>query len=86
MYAIPPGMLAWRNTSAGSWMINYMHEILMDYDMEAPKCFLKDLTKISRKMARRSTDTPSMPEFHEKKAVPVIEHMLTHDILFSLKH
>ncbi|XP_053386794.1 caspase-3-like [Mercenaria mercenaria] len=85
MYAIPPGMLAWRNTADGSWMIHYLYEILMAYDLKAPKSFLNILTKVSARMALRSTDTPSIPEIHEKKAIPVIEHMLTRDILFSLK-
>lgn len=83
VYAVPPGMLAWRNSSDGSWMIHYLHEVLAEYDMKSPKNFLHVLTKVAAKMSRRTTDVPDFQEMHEKKAVPVIEHKLTKDIMFS---
>lgn len=83
MYAVPAGMLAWRNTSDGSWMVHYLHEVLMAYDRNNPRDFLHVLTKVAARMSRRTTDAPEIPDMHEKKAVPVIEHKLTRDILFS---
>ncbi|XP_053380576.1 caspase-like [Mercenaria mercenaria] len=86
MYAIPPGMFAWRNTDEGSWMIHYLHEVLLDEykGSKSPISFLAVLTGVSARMSRRTTNT-SKPEWNEKKAVPVIEHMLTRKILFSKK-
>jgi hypothetical protein len=85
MFAIPPGMFAWRNTSEGSWMIDYLHQVLMAYDMRRPKNFLNLMTKVSALMSRRTTNTPSAPGMHAKKAVSVIEHKLDKDILFRQK-
>ena len=85
MYAIPPGMFAWRNTSEGSWMIDYLYRVLMAYNMKRPKNFLNLMTKVSALMSRRTTNTPSAPAMHEKKAVSVIEHKLVKDIFFKQK-
>ncbi|XP_045211959.2 uncharacterized protein LOC123563303 [Mercenaria mercenaria] len=85
MFAIPPGMFAWRNTSEGSWMIDYLHQVLMAYDMRRPKNFLNLMTKVSSLMSRRTTNTPSAPSMHAKKAVSVIEHKLDKDIFFQQK-
>lgn len=85
MFAIPPGMFAWRNTSEGSWMIDYLHQVLMAYDMRRPKNFLNLLTKVSALMSRRKTNTPSNPSMHAKTAVSVIEHKLVKDIVFQPK-
>lgn len=85
MYAIPAGLFAWRNTSDGSWMIDYLHQVLMAYDMRRPKNFLNLLTKVSALMSRRTTNTPSSPDMHAKKAISVVEHKLTKDIVFQHK-
>lgn len=85
MFAIPPGMFAWRNTSEGSWMIDYLHRVLMAYDMRRPKNFLNLLTKVNALMSRRATNTPSNPSMHKKTAVSVIEHKLDKDIVFQQK-
>ncbi len=86
MYAIPPGMFAWRNTSDGSWMIDYLHKVIMAYNMAArPSNLLSLLTKVSAKMSQRETNTPSEPRWHQKKAVSVIEHKLTKDVIFTPK-
>lgn len=85
MYAIPPGMFAWRNTSDGSWMIDYLHKILMDQNMRKPKSFLNLLTKVNALMSRRATYTPSQPETDGKTAISVIEHKLCKDIVFEQK-
>lgn len=82
MFAIPPGMLAWRSTSDGSWLIHYIHEVLMAYDRNTPKNLLHLLTKVTARMSRRMTCAPLMKELHEKTAVPVIEHRLIKDICF----
>lgn len=85
MFAIPPGMFAWRNTSEGSWMIDYLHQVLMAYDLRKPKSFLSLMTKVTFRMSQRTTNTPSQPSMHYKKAVSVIEHKLTKDILMYQK-
>ena len=85
MYAIPPGYFAWRNTSDGSWMIDYLYKTVMAYDMTKPTDFLKLLRKVTMRMCARQTNTPSDPRMHEMKAVSVIEHKLVKDIVFKPK-
>ena len=85
MYAIPQGMSAWRSSDDGSWMIHYLHEVLMKYDMSRPKSLLSLLTKVSSIMARRSTKSPLNASLHKMKAIPVIEHKLIKDVIFTPK-
>lgn len=85
LYAIPPGMFAWRNTNDGSWMIDFLHQVLMAYDMQKPKSFLALLTKVSAMMSKRTTNVPAIPKLHAQTAVSVVEHKTTKDIIFYQK-
>jgi len=83
-YAIPPGMLAWRNKGEGSWMISYLYQKLCNHDFRRPLNMLSLLTKVSAEMSFRTTDIPKT-ELHKKMAISVIEHKLTKDVLFTRK-
>lgn len=85
LYAIPPGFFAWRNNVDGSWMIHYLHQVLMQYDMRKPRNFLSVLTKVTALMSRRTTNAPNNQRLDGKKAVCVIEHRLTRDVYFEQK-
>ncbi|KAL4239204.1 hypothetical protein ACF0H5_000021 [Mactra antiquata] len=85
MYAIPPGKFAWRNSNEGSWMIDYLYQVLMRHDLRNPKSFLSLLSRVNARMSHRSTYTPSNPETDGKTAISVIEHKLCKDIIFEQK-
>jgi len=85
VYAIPTGHFAWRNSMDGSWMIYYLHKVLMAYDFKKPKNFLSLLTMVNAQMSQRTTNAPHNKTLHEKKAVSVIEHKLTRDVIFQQK-
>lgn len=80
MFSAPLGMYAWRNEDKGSWMIQDLHRVLMEYDQK-PKSLLRLLTKVSRMTTSRVTKIKD-PDLNGKVVVPVIENRLTKDILF----
>ncbi|KAH3830186.1 hypothetical protein DPMN_103425 [Dreissena polymorpha] len=81
-YAIPPGMLAWRNTKEGSWMLYYLNNLIEKCDVRLPINMLKLLLKVNANMSLRSTDAPSDKNLNKKKAISVVEHKLTRDLIF----
>ncbi|KAH3717078.1 hypothetical protein DPMN_059856 [Dreissena polymorpha] len=81
-YAIPPGMLAWRNTEKGSWMLYYLNKLVKKCDGRRPVNILKLLLKVNAKMALRTTNAPYDTNLDKKKAISVVEHKLTRDLIF----
>ncbi|KAH3862874.1 hypothetical protein DPMN_025849 [Dreissena polymorpha] len=81
-YAIPPGMFAWRNTEDGSWMLYYLNNLIEMCDDRRPINMLKLLLKVNAVMARRTTNVPSDKNLDKKKAISVVEHKLTRDLIF----
>ncbi|XP_052765400.1 caspase-3-like [Mya arenaria] len=82
-YAIPPGYFAWRNEGEGSWMIYYLHAVVMAHSDKRKLNLISLLTKVSARMSVRSTYIPGEFKMDKKKAVPVIEHKLMKDVMFS---
>ncbi|KAH3861895.1 uncharacterized protein LOC127866063 [Dreissena polymorpha] len=81
-YAIPPGMFAWRNTEDGSWMLYYLNNLIEMCDERRPINMLKLLLKVNAEMALRTTNVPSDKNLDRKKAISVVEHKLTRDLIF----
>lgn len=84
-FATPPGTSAWRNKAEGSWMISDLYSVMCTQDTTRPFDMLKMLTKAIAKTCQRSTQCRAGLAFRGKKAVPVIEHKLTRDVVIEPK-
>ncbi|XP_052765444.1 caspase-3-like [Mya arenaria] len=82
-YAIPPGYFAWRSEGEGSWMIYYLHALVMAHSDKRKLNLISLLTRVTARMSVKSTNVPGETEMDKKKAVPVIEHKLMKDVVFS---
>ncbi|KAK3580277.1 hypothetical protein CHS0354_023515 [Potamilus streckersoni] len=79
VYAIQSGMYAWRHRTTGSWLFVELSNAMKEHASQSPINFLDILTKTAFKMAQRETSGGF-------KAVSVIQHRLTKDLLIPLKH
>eukprot|EP00094_Tigriopus_californicus_P003211 TCALIF_03091-PB protein Name:"Similar to Caspase-1 (Spodoptera frugiperda)" AED:0.13 eAED:0.13 QI:0/0/0.33/0.66/0.5/0.66/3/83/463 len=83
-YSTIPGFYSWRNTTAGSWFVQALCEILLNESHA--KDLLSILTRVARKVAFDfQSNTPGSPSMHERKQIPCITSMLTRDIYFARK-
>ncbi|XP_052767831.1 uncharacterized protein LOC128208310 [Mya arenaria] len=78
MSAVPSGMMAWRDTENGSWLIACVKEALENEKQKKEMVnFMSVLTTVTSMMAGMETNTKhNNPAVHQMKAVPVIEHQL----------
>ncbi|KAK3580278.1 hypothetical protein CHS0354_023516 [Potamilus streckersoni] len=79
VYGVQSGKTAWRHPETGSWLLDELNNVLQGY--KYPRCiqFLDTLDETAFNMAQRETKGGF-------KAVSVIQHRLTKDILIPLKH
>ncbi|KAL3883639.1 hypothetical protein ACJMK2_029881 [Sinanodonta woodiana] len=79
VYAIQSRMYAWRNTVTGSWLFDELNKVMEECPSHHQINVLDILTKTAFKMAQRETAKGF-------KAVCVIQHKLTKDLLIPKKH
>ncbi|XP_052262797.1 caspase-1-like [Dreissena polymorpha] len=84
-YASPPGTSALRNEAEGSCMISDLHSLICRQDTSRPFDMLKMLTKVIAKTCQRSSQSRPDLALGDKKAVPVIKHKMTRDLVMEPK-
>lgn len=81
-YSTIPGYYSWRNTTNGSWFIQAFTSVLMEYYKELD--LLSILTITNQKVAYDfESNTPNLPDFHQRKQIPMIASMLTRKVFFN---
>lgn len=81
-YSTIPGFYSWRNTTNGSWFIQAFISALLEHYKELD--LLSILTITNQKVAYDfESNTPSLPDFHQRKQIPMIASMLTRKVYFN---
>jgi caspase-like apoptosis-related cysteine protease len=89
VYSTIPGFYSWRNTTAGSWFVQALCNVLQRDRINRDgrqRDLLSCLTRVARKVAFDfQSNTPGDVVMHEKKQIPCITSMLTRDVYFHRK-
>ena len=82
-YSTVPGYYSWRNTSNGSWFIQAFVAAMEEHNKDLD--LLSIFTIVNQKVAYDfESNTPNLPEFHQRKQIPMIASMLTHKLYFNV--
>ncbi|XP_033725096.1 uncharacterized protein LOC117315065 [Pecten maximus] len=83
MFASPPGKIAWRSTSEGSWLLANLYNVFKQYIRSrkiSERDFLSILIEVSQDVSLKETNTVET-EFKNMKMVPTIYHRLTKEVV-----
>lgn len=82
-YSTAPGYYSWRNTTNGSWFMQALCEMLLQFSGKLE--LMQIMTRINRKVALHFESSSNLPGFSGKKQIPCIVSMLTKDLYFPAK-
>lgn len=81
-YSTVPGFYSWRNTTNGSWFIQAFVTALAEHYQDLD--LLSIFTITNQKVAYDfESNTPNLPDFHQRKQIPMIASMLTRKVYFN---
>ncbi|KAJ8005858.1 hypothetical protein DPEC_G00122280 [Dallia pectoralis] len=81
-YSTAPGYYSWRNTQAGSWFMQALYEMFLQYGKTLE--IMQIMTRVNHKVALEFESSSSTPGFSGKKQIPCIVSMLTKDLYFPI--
>lgn len=81
-YSTIPGFYSWRNTTNGSWFIQAFTSVLVENYKELDLVSMLTITN-QRVAFDFESNTPNLPDFHQRKQIPMIASMLTRRVFFN---
>ena len=83
-YSTDPGYCSWRNTQDGSWFMQSLAQMIVEYASFTP--FLSVITKVNAMAAYDIiSQVPGDKEYDKQKQVPSTNHTLTRELIFRPK-
>ena len=82
-YSTVAGHFSWRNSSNGSWFVQTLCDVFLEYGMQLE--ILQILTIVSRRVAYHYESNANDPAMSGKKQIPCIVSMLTKQLFFKPK-
>ncbi|KAJ8005859.1 hypothetical protein DPEC_G00122290 [Dallia pectoralis] len=80
-YSTAPGYYSWRNPQNGSWFMQALYEVFLQYGKTLE--IMQILTRVNRMVAFNFQSSSNDPGFSGKKQIPCIVSMLTKDLYFT---
>ena len=77
------GYFAWRNSTKGSWFVQAIAKIFLQYGTEKEIMWL--MTRVNREVAYEFESNASKEFMNRKKQIPCIVSMLTKELYFHQK-
>lgn len=82
-YSTVAGHYSWRNSTNGSWFVQTLCDVLLEYGMQLE--IMQILTIVNRKVAYHYESNASDSSMSGKKQIPCIMSMLTKELFFKRK-
>ncbi|KAM4702747.1 caspase-7 [Rhinophrynus dorsalis] len=79
-YSTVPGYYSWRNPGRGSWFVQALCSVLMEYGKELE--IMQILTRVNHLVATSYESWSDDSRFSEKKQIPCVVSMLTKELYF----